>query len=81
MTDRRVHIHLNPGEPCIACGDEDTEETNFMLSFADWNQEARSCRPQMRLRPDYSISGRRDPRTSALKGERMPDRRNYSELR
>jgi len=77
MTDRRIHIHELPGEPCIACADLDPEDGTvfFMTDFSDWNQEARSCAPSMRLRPDYSISGRADPRTSALKGERYPDPR------
>jgi hypothetical protein len=81
MPDRKIHIHQSDGEPCIACGDADTAETFFMTSVGDWNSEARSCSPSTRLRPDYSISGRDDPRTSALKGERMPDRRKYKDHR
>lgn len=71
--DPLLHIHAAPGEPCIACGDADTSDTDFLTNPGDWNQQARTCSPTTRIRPDYTISGRDDPRTSALKSERMPD--------
>lgn len=71
--DPLLHIHALAGQPCIACGDADTADTDFLTDPGQWNSEARTCSPSTRIRPDYSISGRDDPRTSALKGERMPD--------
>jgi hypothetical protein len=81
MPDRQIHIHQFPSNPCIACGDADTADTHFLTDPTAWNREARTCSPSMRLRPDYSISGRADPRTSALKDERQPDRRRFRSLR
>jgi hypothetical protein len=79
--DPLIHIHQNPGEPCIACGDADTSDTDFMTNVGQWNSELRTCSPNTRLRPDFSISGRDDPRTSALKGERHPDYRKVRDPR
>lgn len=73
--DRLLHIHAAPGDPCIACGDADTADNDFVTDVGEWNCEARNCSPSTRLRPDYSISGRADPRTSALKGERPQNKR------
>jgi hypothetical protein len=74
--DRLLHIHRNPGEACIADGTADNGTHRFTTDVGQWNREARNCTPSMRLRPDYSISGRADPRTSALKDERphRPDK-------
>lgn len=71
--DPLLHIHQSPGEPCIACGDADTADTDFITDPGKWNAELRTCSPNTRIRPDYTISGRADPRTSALKGERYGD--------
>lgn len=79
--DRLLHIHQQDGDVCIACGDADTADNDFVTDVAVWNTEKRNCSPSTRLRLNYTISGREDPRTSALKGERRhskqkdPDRR------
>lgn len=68
-----LHIHAQEGDPCVACGDLDDGSNLFLTNVGDWNREQRSCSPSTIVRPDYSLSGRDDPRTSALKDERMPD--------
>ena len=79
--DPLIHIHRNPGEPCVACGDADTEITDFVLDPGYWNTINRRCEPTVIISPDFVITGRRDIRTSALLGERLPFppaiRRNY----
>lgn len=79
--DPLLHIHQSAGLPCIACGDADTADTDFLTDPGRWNSETRVCSPSVRLRPDYSISNRDDPRTSALKGERFPDPSKVRDVR
>lgn len=77
MTTAReiVHIHEGEGEPCIIDGTEDDGVAKFTTDATYWNTLNTSCAPTTRLRPDFTISGRADPRTSALKGERRPYRK------
>lgn len=79
--DRLLHIHRLDGDPCIACGDADTDDTDFLTDPGAWNSEARTCSPSTRIRPDYTISGRDDPRTSAIKGERRQNKRRDPDTR
>lgn len=81
LTDLLLHIHSAPGLVCIACGDEDTGTRIFTTDVGAWNRELRSCSPTVRLRQDYSISDRDDPRTSALKDERFADPRKVRDKR
>lgn len=73
IDDPLLHIHSAPGVICAACGDADDGTRIFTTNIGKWNSELRSCAPATIIRPNYSISGRSDPRTSALKGERFPD--------
>lgn len=79
--DRRVHIHATPGAVCIACGDADTADTDFLTDPGQWNREARTCSPSKRVDPSYVLRPRADPRTSAVKDERMPNRRRVRDIR
>lgn len=81
LSDPLLHIHASAGQVCIACGDSDDGTRIFTTDIGQWNSELRTCSPTMRLRQDYSISGRDDPRTSALKGERFPDWRKTRDTR
>lgn len=79
--DRLIHIHRLPGDPCIACGDADIIDTDFITDTGDWNQERRNCSPSAIVSPEYVLTGRADPRTSALKGERKPPRKKEPDPR
>lgn len=81
LSDTLLHIHSAPGLVCAACGDEDTGTRIFTTNVGAWNRELHSCSPTLRLRQDYSISDRDDPRTSALKDERFPDWRKVRDPR
>lgn len=81
VRDRLIHIHAAPGEVCIACGDADTSDTDFVTDTGYWNTLNRRCSPSTIIRPDYTISGRQEPRTSALKGERFPDPKKVRDQR
>lgn len=81
MRDRLIHLHAAPGEPCLACGDADTDDTDFLLSAEEWNCEARTCSPSKRFSPGFELTNRADPRTSALKGERFPDPKRIKDQR
>jgi len=69
-----IHCHALVGGPCVVCGTLDDGET-FTLDPLYWNTLNTTCRPTVRLSSDYIITDRADPRTSALKGERLPSRR------
>lgn len=73
IDDPLLHIHSAGGIACAACGDADDGTRIFITDVGKWNSELRNCSPSTIIRPNYSISGRDDQRTSALKGERMPD--------
>lgn len=79
--DRLLHIHDNDGDPCVACGDADTDDTDFVTDPTYWNTLNRRCSPSTIVAIDYSITGRQEPRTSALKGERRPPRKKVSDPR
>lgn len=68
-----LHIHAAGGQPCVACGDSDDGSRAFTTDVGMWNRDIRSCSPSDRVRPDYTVSGREDPDTSALKDERFGD--------
>lgn len=76
-----IHIHQLDGEPCIVCGDADDGTSKFTDDPEYWNTLNSTCSPTTRLRPDYTVSGREDPRTSALKGERKPLRSKVPDQR
>lgn len=79
--DPLIHIHQAPGLPCVACGDADTELTDFVLDPGYWNSINRRCAPSVIISPLFTITGREDRRTSALLGERIPNPRYYSDGR
>lgn len=78
--DRIVHIHNGSG-PCVVCGTADDSSTSFVSDTGHWNTLNRTCQPQARVSPDYVVTGRQDPRTSALKGERKPPRKKVRDRR
>lgn len=73
ITDRFLHIHQNPGQACIACGDFDDGSRLFTTDTGLWNRDAKSCSFSSIVSPQYVLIPRDDPRTSALKDERHPD--------
>lgn len=81
VRDRLIHIQQNPGEACIACGDADTDDTDFTDDPGYWNSLNRRCSPSTIISPAYEITGRQEPRTSALKGERHPNRKRVPDRR
>lgn len=81
IDDPLLHIHSAPGVVCAACGDADDGTRVFLTDAGKWNGELRTCSPSTVIRPNYSISGRDDPRTSALKGERFPDIKKVPDIR
>lgn len=79
--DPLIHIHATPGAPCVACGDADTSDTDFVLDTGYWNTLNRRCSPSTIVSPAYEVTGREDPRTSALLGERRPSSKKVSDRR
>lgn len=74
--DPLLHIHRQAGDVCVACGDADTSDTDFVTDPGYWNQQKRNCSPLTIISPDFAITGRADPRTSALKSERQVPRKH-----
>jgi hypothetical protein len=79
--DRKIHIHELAPDPCIACGDTPSADNDFISDTGQWNSEARNCSPGAIVSPDYVLTGRSDPRTSALKEERLPNPKRTRDLR
>lgn len=73
--DRLIHIHAADSAPCVACDVADTDDTDFTTDPGYWNTLNRRCRPSTIISPSFEITGRADPRTSALKGERKDQRK------
>lgn len=71
--DRLMHLHATSNDPCVACGDLDDGDHTFTTDVGKWNSEKRNCSPSTIVARDYTVTGRADPRTSALKEERFPD--------
>jgi hypothetical protein len=82
-----LHIHEEYGDPCIACGTTQTEvnenavEELFMTEVTEWNQKNARCRPTGIVSLAFVLTGRADYRTSALKEERIPNRRRVRDRR
>lgn len=72
--DRLVHIHQNPGDVCVACGDADDSTGAFLTDYRDWNARTRKCTPG-EIIDTWVFTGREDPRTSALGDIRHPHRK------
>lgn len=79
--DRLLHIHATAEAVCIACGDAPSAENHFLTDPGQWNREKRVCSPSVRISPLYEVTGREDPRTSAIKEERLPDRKKVRDRR
>lgn len=81
LSELTIHIHSAPGGVCSACGDADDNTRAFITDVGAWNRTNDKCSPGTMLRPDYSISGRADPDTSALLDERFPNPKKTDDRR
>ena len=79
--DVLLHIHRNPGEVCIACGNAPSADNDFVTDPGYWNQQRRRCSPTAIVSPEYVLTGRADYRTSALHSERKPPRNKVRDPR
>lgn len=83
--DLLIHIHSAPGSPCVACGDSDTEDTDFILGdYGYWNSLNRRCEPATivgLVDGALAVIPRDDIRTCALLGERTPPRKKVPDPR